>query len=135
MHRQSWQRESLPITPSPRGRSLMGLCIHTLPIEATAAFNMHQIFKASSVLKTHTHTFRQTPLRTHFSHPLSHKCQYRKQNAGTSPSLAFHRCVSVVPPTHTPFLVKGNCLSELLEDIVNHFSKCYHLLFFTWCAN
>lgn len=134
MHRQSWQQESLPITPSPRGHILMGLCIHKLPIEATAAFNMHQIFKASSVLKTHTHFHTQTASRTNFSHPLSHKCQYRKQNTGTSPSLALHRCLSPPPHTHL-FLVKGNCLSELLEDIVNHFSKRYHLLFFTWCAN
>lgn len=57
-----------------------------------------------------THTRRQS--HTHFCLPLSRKRQY----SSSSPLCRLLSLCSLL-------LVKENCLSKLLEDIVNHFSK------------
>jgi len=82
MHSDCQQPRSLPITPSPWEHRLLGLCIHTQPIEATAAFNMHQIFKAYSVPETLRHPHAR------FLHSLQAMNVNIESTAGTSPSVA-----------------------------------------------
>lgn len=127
VYRQFWQSESQSFTPSRWECRVMDPRMYTLPIEATAGFSVHLIFKASSVLNAYTITHALVHI---FSQPLSHKCQYKKKCWHISLSLC--RRLSLFCSF---LLVKRDCLSKLLEDIVNHFSKRYHLLFFTWCAN
>lgn len=91
-------------------------------IEATAFFYLNLIFKALQ---------KQPTLIKIFPEPQSHKCWY-KSNTGES----------VFPPLSCSlflfcslYSVRLNCLALRLQDIVNHISKHYHLLFFVWCAN
>lgn len=60
----------------------------------------------------------------------SHKCLYRN-NAGTSPFLLLACCLFLFCSLCS---VRLNSFSKLLQDIVSHFSKHYHLCFLR-CAN